>query len=278
MKRILLASGAALGLAGTASAADLAVQELSLVPVFTWSGCYLGANAGWIGEPRKVYHQPMQSSQFYAMVGAPLTANNLLTHSYKRQGLRRGRPAASLAASGNGVPGSSAASGISSGADLGKTTHFSFPADYRPGHRLHVAPAERNRATSSSIGSRRRVRASATQFWDRVLLYGTGRPSARRARFLYASRVHKQHRVTCSFTGGAPCAFGAYRQKRIGWTAVGGFEWAFTNNWTVKAEFLYLDFGSFDYISPVNSFSAPPRPPVGGIPVSMRRNMWCALV
>ena len=49
MKRILLASVAALGLAGTASAADLAVKAPPLVPVFTWSGCYLGANAGWIG-------------------------------------------------------------------------------------------------------------------------------------------------------------------------------------------------------------------------------------
>ena len=49
MKRILLASVAALGLAGTASAADLAVQAPPVVPLFTWTGCYLGINGGWIG-------------------------------------------------------------------------------------------------------------------------------------------------------------------------------------------------------------------------------------
>ena len=50
MKRILLASVAALGLVGTASAADLAVAPVAYVPVFTWTGCYLGANGGWISE------------------------------------------------------------------------------------------------------------------------------------------------------------------------------------------------------------------------------------
>jgi opacity protein-like surface antigen len=44
--------------------------------------------------------------------------------------------------------------------------------------------------------------------------------------------------------------FGAYRKNRVGWTAGGGFEWAFASNWTAKAEFLYLDFGSFDYVAP----------------------------
>ena len=49
MKRILLASVAALGLAGTASAADLAVRAPVPVPLFSWTGCYLGINGGWIG-------------------------------------------------------------------------------------------------------------------------------------------------------------------------------------------------------------------------------------
>ena len=52
-----------------------------------------------------------------------------------------------------------------------------------------------------------------------------------------------------------PQYFGAYRENRIGWTVGGGFEWAFAANWTAKAEFLYLDFGSFDYVSPRNTFN-----------------------
>jgi outer membrane immunogenic protein len=52
-----------------------------------------------------------------------------------------------------------------------------------------------------------------------------------------------------------PQLFGAFREKRTGWTAGGGIEWAFANNWTAKAEFLYLDFGSFDYLSPRITFN-----------------------
>jgi outer membrane immunogenic protein len=29
-----------------------------------------------------------------------------------------------------------------------------------------------------------------------------------------------------------------------GWTAGGGIEYALTNNWTVKAEYLHVDFGT----------------------------------
>ena len=83
--------------------------------------------------------------------------------------------------------------------------------------------------------------------WDRVLLYGTGG--------LVVGAVDSFTNVDTGSNLAAVAVpfldhFGAYRQKRIGWTAGGGLEWAFTNNWTVKAEFLYLDFGSFDYISP----------------------------
>ena len=31
---------------------------------------------------------------------------------------------------------------------------------------------------------------------------------------------------------------------RVGWTAGGGAEYAFTNNWTLRGEYLYVDLGS----------------------------------
>lgn len=53
-------------------------------------------------------------------------------------------------------------------------------------------------------------------------------------------------------TGGA--AYGSVRTSltgigtasttRIGWTAGGGLEYAFLNNWTMKAEYLYVDLGT----------------------------------
>ncbi|HZH51989.1 MAG TPA: porin family protein, partial [Microvirga sp.] len=53
MKKLLLASVALFGFAGAASAADLPVRAappapvVAAVPVFTWTGFYVGVNAGY---------------------------------------------------------------------------------------------------------------------------------------------------------------------------------------------------------------------------------------
>jgi outer membrane immunogenic protein len=36
-------------------------------------------------------------------------------------------------------------------------------------------------------------------------------------------------------------------QNHLGWTAGGGFEYAINNSWSIKAEYLYLDFGDEAY-------------------------------
>lgn len=41
-------------------------------------------------------------------------------------------------------------------------------------------------------------------------------------------------------------AFGQAKEARFGWTAGAGAEYAMWNNWSVKAEYLYVDLGSMD--------------------------------
>jgi outer membrane immunogenic protein len=43
---------------------------------------------------------------------------------------------------------------------------------------------------------------------------------------------------------------GAGSNTNFGWTAGAGVEHAFGGNWSVKAEYLYVDLGSFTYNSP----------------------------
>jgi outer membrane immunogenic protein len=44
--------------------------------------------------------------------------------------------------------------------------------------------------------------------------------------------------------GFGPLSFpGSSSDTRVGWTIGGGAEWALTQNWTVKAEYLYFDLG-----------------------------------
>jgi outer membrane immunogenic protein len=58
------------------------------------------------------------------------------------------------------------------------------------------------------------------------------------------------------FTGGTHYdQFGG--QTRAGWTAGGGVEYALTNNWTAKIEYLYYDLGTTTLIASPN----PPVPP-----------------
>jgi outer membrane immunogenic protein len=38
-------------------------------------------------------------------------------------------------------------------------------------------------------------------------------------------------------------------QTRVGSTVGGGVEYKFTRNWSVKAEYLYIDFGSSSYFN-----------------------------
>ena len=47
---------------------------------------------------------------------------------------------------------------------------------------------------------------------------------------------------------------------KTGWTAGAGAEWAITNDWSIKAEYLYVDLGSFDTSNlgtPCNSVGPP---------------------
>jgi Outer membrane protein beta-barrel domain len=44
--------------------------------------------------------------------------------------------------------------------------------------------------------------------------------------------------------GGVPHFSGTGSENRVGWTVGMGIEWAIWNNWSIKAEYDYLDFGN----------------------------------
>lgn len=246
MKRILLASVAALGLAGTASAADLAVRAAPVpVPLFTWTGCYLGINGGWIGQETSY----TTGRQLLAPFGDPNAAtpaeNALLTHSY-----------------------SSSQSGGTLGGQFGCQYQWGWFvlggewdanwAGVKDDNTFAYTAAATNNVwsprqewthTQMDWFTTARVRVGAA-WWDRVLVYATGG--------LAMASVDSYTHV--AFNDGTnpffiPQHFGAYRESRIGWTVGGGIEWAFAANWTAKAEFLYIDLGSDDYISPRTTFN-----------------------
>ncbi len=66
-----------------------------------------------------------------------------------------------------------------------------------------------------------------------LLVYATGG--------LALSEVHSGFQFTDDYSGAS--AAGSLSGTRIGWTVGGGVEYALTQNWSIKAEYLYADLG-----------------------------------
>lgn len=75
------------------------------------------------------------------------------------------------------------------------------------------------------------VRGRVGVAWDRVLFYGTGGVAF--------------GNFQNTFTG-VNGGYDSFSTLRTGWTAGAGIEYAVTNNWSIRAEYRYTDFGHFD--------------------------------
>ena len=75
---------------------------------------------------------------------------------------------------------------------------------------------------------------------DRILTYLTGGLAYGHAMLSTAlSRT-----IGCT---GNICPAGSVSDTKVGWTVGGGAEWAFASNWSVRAEYLYVDLGSISH-------------------------------
>jgi outer membrane immunogenic protein len=82
--------------------------------------------------------------------------------------------------------------------------------------------------------------------WDRVLLYATGGVAVADIELNQSFGEPNQ---------GVPVQnFPSTTKTQVGWTAGLGAEWAFADNWTVKAEYLYAQF---DGVGWTNQFNTP---------------------
>jgi outer membrane immunogenic protein len=83
------------------------------------------------------------------------------------------------------------------------------------------------------------IRARAGFAIDRVLIFATGGFAIADVRSdLDYLNDFGSHRV------------GSASKTRFGWVGGGGVEYGLTGNWSMKLEYLYLDFGKFSYSSP----------------------------
>jgi outer membrane immunogenic protein len=227
-----------------AQAADLPTKKeapppIFVPPPFTWTGFYVGLNAGGI------WSSGSRSATLYA----PATETFLT-----------GALPGGLGSQGGGFIGGGQAGynwqtgafvlGVETdfqGTTLSKTRDIVGPSFLVP------APLSESdfftlhsKASLDWLGTTRaRVGFVATPD-NRLLIYATGGVA-------YAggsANFNFFDNATGAFWSGSPSS------SRVGWTVGGGVEYALTNNWTIRGEYLYADLGKSNFTSVGNAVAA----------------------
>jgi outer membrane immunogenic protein len=226
MKKILLGSVAtgALVAAGSASAADLGPRPVyktpppaaAPVPVFSWTGCFVGAHGGW-GWGRKEVREVLVAS--FASHSAS-RSNSIDTDG----AIFGGQIGCDYQFWGNwviGIQGDFAGARITGDQNLGTTP---FGVASTDAGITHV----RTDWLASVTG-----RIGWTGWLPRTLFYIRGGGAWVRDKFDFIS-----------VNGNNDEFFATGTQTRSGWTIGGGIEYALAPNWSIFAEFNHYDFGN----------------------------------
>ncbi|CAL8974104.1 hypothetical protein RHODGE_RHODGE_00974 [Rhodoplanes serenus] len=205
---------------GPALAADMAARmpvkapPLAPVPAFSWTGSYFGVNVG--------YGWGRQRTEFNAGFGG------LGFGAEERQDV-------------DGVFG-----GVQGGFNwqvgqfvLGIENDIQFSGQegdtlYSLGFGFPGGPVGPTLAANHELRwfGTSRSRLGVTTWNNQMLFYVTGGAAYGQVRSTYDLGV-----------GGFPVASLDTKNTRFGWTVGGGMEWAMAPNWSIKAEYLYLDLG-----------------------------------
>ena len=236
MKKVLLASAALLSFASLAQAADLPRKSVApvayLPPAFTWTGFYAGVNAGaaiGAGGSRNGF---TPSGAFLNPAAFPAGSLGLLNNRGRDDtGFQGGGQIGYNMQYGQFVFGAETdiqyrdTSGNRSNGAVGIPFAFGGPAP------SSVTFTGRN-GGDNYYGT---VRGRLGFAYDRALFYATGG-------LAYGGSQDNQA-ATFTNAAGAQTIFSGTRRSdtNIGYALGGGVEYAFTNNITAKAEYLYVD-------------------------------------
>jgi outer membrane immunogenic protein len=221
MKRLaialLAATGLSVGLSQIASAADLPVKapayKAPFVTQYNWTGFYVGGNVGYGWAQVK----PGTISLY-----GPAFAGSIDGIDYSPKG-------------------------VIGGAQAGYNHQFSnnmllgLEADFSAAGINGAVYNPTNSTSTSKIDRLATARARAGFVMDRALIYGTGGLAVAHAKTTLDDYYPQNTPPDPTVITTSDAAI------YLGWTAGAGAEFALSPNWTVKAEYLYVDLGSKDY-------------------------------
>jgi outer membrane immunogenic protein len=201
-------------LSGTAFAAEPAPTPPP-VPIFTWTGLYVGGQIGYAWGRDPVTWSGISNDDELAGGTFSQTPQGVIGGAHVGYNLQYNQWLVL------GLEGSFDGTGLS--------------------HTLAVPVNDVFGDTPGSITASSRadvqgsVRGRIGIAFDRALIYGTGGVA-------FTGFTTRLVDTTGFFTG-SPGTTASFVNTRAGWTAGGGIEYAVTDNWWVRAEYRYSDFG-----------------------------------
>jgi outer membrane immunogenic protein len=270
-KTLVLAAGVVSLVAGSALAADLPTRKEPIAPVyvpppFTWTGFYVGGNVGgaWANRNNTITGFPFVGAIPVAGTSVPVVSSgNGGNRSGFIGGIQGGYNYQFGIGSGFVLGGeadidyANVGRSNNNGVLFGSFTLPQFPGTIFSPSGLASASI-RNSNNNQYVGT---VRLRAGYAFDRFLIYATGGlayggvNSNTNNNFVGAGLITTTAPgFVIPGTGGAIATVPTQRliatgttrsgsSSKAGWTVGGGVEYAITNNWTVKAEYLYANFG-----------------------------------
>jgi outer membrane immunogenic protein len=256
IRRILLASAGTMALAGTTFAADLAPPPVYVSPPPTWTGFYIGLNAGYewaasqsvqtTADPvfaARTWSTELALSTALATGSAPVNPNGFigggqvgynyqLPNSWFANGWFANNLVVGIEADFQGIAGNNPSRSFSgSGVPVG------FPAERIDSTVISTKKLDYLGTVRGRVGFL--LMPTLLVYGDGGLAYGgvETRTSIFQANLPFAPQF---------------ASFGSLSNTRVGWTAGGGVEWMFLPNWSAKVEYLYYDLGRLtDGLSPL---------------------------
>ncbi len=229
--KTIAAALAATTIAGSAFAADLPSRKVAPAyvapaPIFTWTGFYIGVNAGYGWSANTQFNHGLTNLSATGALIYGLPANQALGSA-----LGTGSGASNGGFAGGGQIGynyqmGSLVAGLEADIEyFRRRAQITGAGIDTTGNTLWVS----NRVSSSYLAT---LRGRLGFALDRALLYVTGG--------LAISDVNYSSLMFTTLGAGA----GAFQvnSTKLGWTLGAGVEYAITNNWSVKGEYLYAQF------------------------------------
>ncbi|MDF2995272.1 MAG: porin [Xanthobacteraceae bacterium] len=253
MKTLLLGTVLGLGiLSAPALAADMSYPVKApapvVIPVFSWTGFYIGANVGYGGDK---FRYP-----FHAFADRYTRGGDAVAVNAEAFGEPQNLPQGFELADSFDLKGAFdlTSSGFFGGGQIGYNYQFEnswvvgVEADFQwsgiegelSGNANLFEDDELLGGVNFSAGSEVEwfgtIRARLGYAWDRVFLYGTGGAAYGKV---------KSHGSFTIFNGeGDEESISASKSDtNWGWTIGAGLEYAITDHWTFKTEYLYVDLG-----------------------------------